>query len=187
MIGFKSAAQLGRRFFLRLGSRFETTKERASRMASNHQYDLSWQDVERLCEELSTRLKAKALSAGEWQGIVAVARGGLIPSAMIASQMDIRRIEALSIASYDDAVQRQELTILNAPAAAMSVDGHGWLVIDDLVDSGDTARAARRLLPNGHIATLIAKPKGRPFVDSYVTDKAQEEWINFPWEVSGVD
>ncbi len=40
--------------------------------------------------------------------------------------------------------------------------GAGLLVIDDLVDTGATVKVVRALLPNAHIATVYAKPLGRP-------------------------
>ena len=55
--------------------------------------------------------------------------------------------------------------------------------IDDLVDSGATARLVREMIPRAHYATLYAKPMGRPLVDTYVTEVSQDTWIYFPWDV----
>ena len=33
-----------------------------------------------------------------------------------------------------------------------------------------------------HVATIFAKPAGRPEVDTYVTEVSQDTWINFPWD-----
>ena len=62
-------------------------------------------------------------------------------------------------------------------------DGEGWLLIDDLVDTGRTARAVRERLPKAHFATIYAKPLGRPIVDTFVREFRQEEWIYFPWDI----
>ena len=62
-------------------------------------------------------------------------------------------------------------------------DGEGWLLIDDLVDTGRTARAVRERLPRAHFATLYAKPQGRPLVDTFVKEFKQEKWIYFPWDI----
>ena len=61
-------------------------------------------------------------------------------------------------------------------------DGDGWLIIDDLVDTGKTAKAVRELLPKAHFATVYAKPAGRPLVDSFITEVSQDTWILFPWD-----
>ena len=62
-------------------------------------------------------------------------------------------------------------------------DGEGFLLIDDLVDTGRTARAVRQLLPKAYFATLYAKPSGRPIVDTCVREFKQNKWIHFPWDI----
>jgi xanthine phosphoribosyltransferase len=57
---------------------------------------ISWDDVQR-----DAILLAKALAAqGSWRGIVAVARGGLAPAALVARALGIRLIETVSVATY---------------------------------------------------------------------------------------
>ena len=55
-------------------------------------------------------------------------------------------------------------------------------MVDDLVDTGTTARVVRALLPKAHFATVYAKPKGRPLVDTFITEVSQDTWILFPWD-----
>jgi xanthine phosphoribosyltransferase len=57
------------------------------------------------------------------------------------------------------------------------------LVIDDLVDTGNTARVVREMLPRCHYATVYAKPQGRPLVDTFITEVSQDTWIYFPWDM----
>ena len=71
--------------------------------------------------------------------------------------------------------------MVTKPAAAAG-DGAGFLIVDDLVDSGTTARVVRALLPKAHFACVYAKPAGRPTVDSFVTEVSQDTWILFPWD-----
>jgi xanthine phosphoribosyltransferase len=56
------------------------------------------------------------------------------------------------------------------------------LIIDDLVDTGKTARIVRNMLPMSHFATVYAKPDGRPLTDTFITEVSQETWILFPWD-----
>jgi len=65
----------------------------------------------------------------------------------------------------------------------VSGDGTGYLLIDDLVDTGRTAQAVRQLLPRAHFACLYAKPAGRPIVDTFVKEFKQTKWIHFPWDI----
>ena len=64
----------------------------------------------------------------------------------------------------------------------VSGDGSGWVMVDDLVDTGKTAKTARDLVPEAHFATVYAKPAGRPMVDSFVTEVSQDTWILFTWD-----
>ena len=57
------------------------------------------------------------------------------------------------------------------------------LVIEDIVDTGQTAKIIRELYPNAYFAAILAKPLGRPYVDKYLIDVAQDTWVDFPWDV----
>ncbi len=139
-------------------------------------FPVSWEELHRHARALAWRL----IDKGPFHGIVAITRGGLVPAAIIARELEIRVIETVSIASYDER-QQGDLTILKQPAAG---DGSGWLLVDDLVDTGRTAQAVRALLPRAHFATVYAKPAGRPLVDSFVTEVSQDTWIAFPWDLA---
>ena len=142
------------------------------------QHIVTWAEVHRDTRILVRRLMGK----GPWQGIVALTRGGLVPAAIVAREMSIHVVDTLCITSYDEQVQGK-LNILKRPDAAMEDGGKGWVLIDDLVDTGTTMRAARDILPNAHFATVYAKPKGVDLVDTYVHDIDQDLWIFFPWDM----
>ncbi len=139
-------------------------------------FPVSWGELHRDAKALAWRL----LSMKRFTGIVAITRGGLVPAAIIARELEIRLIDTVCIASYDDD-QQGNLDLLKASSAAH--DGEGWLIVDDLVDTGKTARAVREMLPKAHFATVYAKPAGRPVVDSFVTEVSQDTWILFPWDM----
>ena len=56
-------------------------------------------------------------------------------------------------------------------------------IVDDLTDTGKTAAIVRAMMPKAHFATVYAKPKGRPLVDTFVTEVSQDTWIYFPWDM----
>ena len=136
-------------------------------------FPVSWEQLHRDARALSWRLIAQSA----WQGIIAITRGGLVPAAIIARELDIRLIDTVCIASYDDRKQGQ-IQILKPTAG----DGSGWLLIDDLVDTGRTAKLVREMVPKAHFATIYAKPAGRPLVDTFMTEVSQDTWILFPWD-----
>ncbi len=137
-------------------------------------FPVSWEELHRHAKALAWRL----IEAGPWHGIVAVTRGGLVPAAVVARELDIRLIDTLCVASYDDTEQGEVTVLKTVPG-----DGSGWLVIDDLVDTGRTAKRVRDLLPKAHFATIYAKPAGRPLVDTFITEVSQDTWILFPWDI----
>jgi len=138
-------------------------------------FPVTWDELHRNARALAWRLH----EIGPFDGLYAVARGGLVPAAIIARELGIRLVETICVHSYADK-ERGELSFLKEPTG----DGAGWLVIDDLVDSGVTAAAIRQRLPKAHFATVYAKPKGKPQVDTYVTEVSQDTWIHFPWDLA---
>ena len=142
---------------------------------------ISWIELHRDARYLSEMLHTK----GAWKGIIAITRGGLVPAALVARELDIRLVDTICVTSYaagtgGGAEQVQsEVKILKGVAG----DGEGFLLIDDLVDSGRTAQFVRQLLPKAHFATLYAKPAGRPIVDTCVKEFKQNKWIFFPWDI----
>jgi xanthine phosphoribosyltransferase len=135
---------------------------------------VSWDELHRHSRALAWRL----VELGPWQGIIAVSRGGLVPAAIVARELDLRLVDTICIASYDDR-QQGAIQVLKPIAG----DGAGFLIIDDLVDTGKTAQAVRNMLPKAHFATVYAKPAGRPLVDTFVTEVSQDTWIMFPWDI----
>ena len=140
----------------------------------NKTFPVTWDELHRHARALAWRL----LDRGPWQGIVAVTRGGLVPAAIVARELDIRLVDTICIASYDE--RRQGAIAVLKPVGG---DGTGWLIIDDLVDTGRTARVVRNMLPKAHFATVYAKPAGRPLVDTFITEVSQDTWILFPWDI----
>jgi xanthine phosphoribosyltransferase len=140
-----------------------------------HYYTVTWDQLHRDARALAWRL----IGRGPWQGIVAITRGGLIPAAIIARELDIRLVESVSVMTYHEEDKGHPM-VTKPPSAAG--DGTGFLLIDDLVDTGTTARIVRQLLPQAHFATVYAKPAGKEMVDTFVTEVSQDTWILFPWD-----
>jgi xanthine phosphoribosyltransferase len=142
---------------------------------------VSWDQLHRDARTLAALLHKEA----PFKGIVAISRGGLVPAAIVARELDCRLIETISVITYEgEAGSRGDSRIIK-PAAAAG-DGTGFVIIDDLVDSGQTARAVRAALPNSRLGCLYAKPRGRPLTDHFVTEFSQDTWILFPWDTAPV-
>jgi xanthine phosphoribosyltransferase len=142
---------------------------------ATHYYTVTWDQLHRDARALAWRL----IDKGPFTGIVAITRGGLIPAAIIARELDCRIVESVSVLSYEE--EERGAPVVRKPPAAAG-DGTGFLIVDDLVDTGATGRVVRALLPRAHFATVYAKPAGRPVVDTYITEVSQDTWILFPWD-----
>ncbi len=143
----------------------------------SEKYVVTWDMLQIHARKLAQRL----LPVEQWTGIIAVSRGGLVPGALLARELGIRNVDTVCISSYDHDNQR-ELTVIKRAEG----DGEGYIVIDDLVDTGGTAQAIRNMYPKAHFVTIFAKPAGRPLVDDYIVDIPQDTWIEQPWDMGVV-
>lgn len=146
-------------------------------------FHISWDQIHRDSRALAWRLQGYGPDNGAWRAVVAITRGGMAPAMIVSRELDIRVVDTISIKSYDHQNQ-SEAKVLKAPDAALMGDGTGILIVDDLVDSGKTLEVVRRMYPNAHCATVYAKPKGRPQVDTFITEVSQDTWIFFPWDMA---
>lgn len=144
-------------------------------------FPVSWDQFHRDARALAWRLAA----SGPFESIVCITRGGLVPAAIIARELEIRMIDTVCVASYHNYKDQGGLKVIKGidSVIAGTDGGKGVLIVDDLVDTGKTARVVRDMLPKAHFATVYAKPQGRPLVDTFVTEVSQDTWIYFPWDM----
>ncbi len=137
-------------------------------------FPVSWEELHRNARALAWRL----VQSGPYEGVVAITRGGLVPAAIVARELNLRLVDTICIATYEHKDQGR-------PNILKSVEGtgEGMLIVDDLVDTGTTAKIVRDMLPDAHFATIYAKPAGKPMVDTFITEVSQDTWILFPWDV----
>ncbi len=153
----------------------------AGTVAPEKIFPVSWDQFHRDSRALAWRLSG----VGPFEAVVCITRGGLVPAAIVARELGIRVIETVCVVSYNH-TQQGELEVLKDIAPAVVArgggQGAGVLIVDDLVDTGQTAKVVRGLLPRAHFATVYAKPMGRPMVDTFITEVSQDTWIYFPWD-----
>ena len=128
-------------------------------------------------------LAAAVMQRGPFRGIVAISRGGLIPAAIVARELECRLVESISVVSYAQEAGTARPPEIIKPAAAAG-DGNGFLIVDDLVDSGATARLVRDALPKALFGCLYAKPEGQAVADLFIAEVPQDTWILFPWDTA---
>lgn len=148
---------------------------------SQKAFPVSWDQFHRDARALAWRLSG----LGNWQAIVCVTRGGMVPAMIVARELGIRLVDTICISSYRDDNSQGEVELLKPASARVLELGRqsGLLIVDDLVDTGKTAKRVRELVPGAHYAALYAKPIGRPLVDTFITEVSQDTWIYFPWDM----
>ena len=159
---------------------------------SDKAFPVSWDQFHRDARALAWRLS----SQGPFDAIVCVTRGGLVPAAIVSRELNVRIIDTLCVSSYQAATpggeevqsRQGDIEILKNISRQLrdrvEADAAKILIVDDLVDTGKTARIVREIVPRAHFATVYAKPKGRPLVDTFVTEVSQDTWIYFPWDLA---
>ncbi len=155
----------------------------ADRLPHEKGFHVSWDQIHRDSRALAWRLDGQGPEDGGWKAVVAITRGGMAPAMIVARELDIRTVDTISVKSYNHQEQ-SEPVVIKTPDMSVVGDGTGVLIVDDLVDTGRTLEVVRRLMPKAHVATVYAKPKGRPMVDTFITEVSQDTWIFFPWDMA---
>lgn len=123
--------------------------------------------------------------AKDYDFIVGVGRGGLIPATMLAYRLK-KKIVNFGINTYDDMVQTKDYSIyqpLIIPTKKSKI-----LVVDDICDTGQTFNIIRDqyCTPNEHLtfefASLFVRDSKSHLVDYYGLSVSEGIWLDFPWE-----
>ena len=110
-------------------------------------FPVSWEQLHRDAKALAWRLA----DMGPWQSVVAITRGGLVPSAIIARELEIRMIDTVCVSSYEHQSQGGVDIIKGIEGS-----GEGVLLIDDLVDTAGTLGNAAGALKDFGAKKVVA-------------------------------
>src|SRR6187551_2507355 len=93
-------------------------------------FPVSWDQFHRDSRALAWRLH----EAGPFDTIVCITRGGLVPAAVVARELNVRMIETVCVASYHDYKNQGALQIMKGVTPEiMNSKGKAVLIVDDLV------------------------------------------------------
>lgn len=116
--------------------------------------------------------------------LLAVARGGLTLSHLMAQALNIRDLYTLNSIHYEGEKKLDTFNIFNIPDLSWA---NRVLIVDDIIDSGETMKEILSILkekfPNIEfkIASLFYKTTALIKPDFSVREA--NEWIDFFWEV----
>jgi len=145
---------------------------------------LTWENIEELVARLVADLPR------DYDLLLVITRGGMVPACLISEQTDIRNIVAAAVMFYSTNVgdPLPEPLFLQFPADPL-LYGKRILIVDDVWDTGKTIIAVKQRIEaaggNADLAVLHYKPKNSNFDDrpEYYAE-VTDEWIVYPWDPS---
>lgn len=143
----------------------------------SEKYYITWEEFHRDVKALAQKIK----SSGNYNKIIAISRGGLLPAGILAYELDIRNSQAINISSYDNNYDRRPDEKIEIDYNIGEVD-EKTLVVDDLSDSGRTFRIMRERLPEARFVSVYVKEAGKEVVDIY-SRQIPDQWVVFPWDI----
>jgi len=158
-------------------------KEKQKDASSVKKVHLTWQDIESRIDNL-----AKLLEGNEFDAVLSIGRGGMIPARLLAEKFDIHAayiIDAKAYTADDKLGDVQVSDIRFAP------DVHKILVVDDCIFTGTTLDAVmKKISENEQItditnAFLYMNTKISKIFANFVYSEPYDgstTWLVFPWE-----
>lgn len=151
-------------------------------MVEQQELRLSWDDVHRDSLRLADEVKNRT-PYRDFGSVIAISRGGLFPALILSQVLGLHSIDTFCVSSYKGLSRSfdGEPRLLKCPTSFERSDE--WLIVDDLVDTGQTFQFIRRFCPGSLYCCIYAKPQGLRLTDIYARPSGQNTWIVFPWEV----
>jgi len=159
-----------------------STKTLRDRFLTEFRY-VSWPEYGNLAAALAEKVRSR----GErFDLVIGIARGGM-PVAMVVSDHLGVRIDFINVKSYEGIAQRRTPKILST--LTEETKGKKILVVDDLVDHGDTMQMVYRYLNEQNprllqAAVLFKKPWSKIEPEYYL--EVVDKWVVFPYELGEV-
>ena len=143
---------------------------------------VSWADLDRLVADL-----ADQVGHLEFDAMLAITRGGMVPAGMLAYRLGIRDILVAAVAYYDDTGTPGPKPIFLQFPSDVLLHGRRLLIVDEVWDSGATIHAVteRTRAAGGRPTTAVLHYKpGRSRVaavpDHYAV--STDAWVVYPFK-----
>lgn len=143
----------------------------------------SWEQIETLTQKVVAQINRE-----DYDAILAITRGGMIPACLVSEMINLRNILTAAVMFYTDVGETlDEPRFLQFPGDVL-LFGKRILIVDDVWDTGRTAMAVRQRVEQAGgkptLAVLHYKPKRSKFPDCKPEIYAMETdaWIVYPWD-----
>jgi len=143
-----------------------------------HSKLIDWREAEALARTLAEKIKA---SSRKFEGIIAVSKGGLIPAYFLSRDLGVNKIEVVCANHYNNNRERlSQPKMILSPKLSPEHDYRNWLIVEDVVETGETIQLLKKYFPHTSVAALIRK------TDFPVQFFARQErdWVRFAWELN---
>ncbi len=140
---------------------------------------ITWEEYGRLVARLAESVKT---SGRDFDLVIGIARGGIPVAMVVADELGVK-IDIINVKSYTGISERSKPRILST--LTEEVRGKKLLLVDDLVDEGDTMESIAGYLARSKPSSLVTaviftKPWSKLKPDFSVEEV--NEWVVFPWE-----
>jgi len=142
---------------------------------------VDWVELDRLVARLAEQVR------GDFDVMLAITRGGMVPAGMLAYRLGIRDILVAAVAFYDDTgTPGPAPTFYQFPSDAL-LHGRRILIVDEVWDSGTTIHAVteRVRLAGGMPTTAVLHYKPSHSVVPATPDHyavATDRWVVYPFK-----
>lgn len=150
-------------------------------MAIAEKHIVTWEQLDGLVGELANQVR------GEYDVMLAITRGALVPAGMLAYRLGIRNILVAAVAFYDDTGGHAEQPMFLQFPADPLLHGRRVLIVDEVWDTGTTIQAVidRVGQAGGSPTTAVLHYKPSHSVVPSVPDHwvvETDAWIVYPFK-----
>ncbi len=145
---------------------------------------VSWDEIVKWTKGLSQKIKDSVWTPDV---VVAVARGGYVPARLLCDFLDITDLLSVQSQHWTEAARAAEKAILKYPYK-VDMEGKNVLVVDDIVDTGETLLLARDYIRREwrpvevKVAALQwISPVAKFEPDYYYLEVRDWTWFQYPW------
>ena len=145
---------------------------------------VSWDEIVEWSRGLARKVKDSGYKPDV---IVALARGGYVPGRLLCDFLDVENLLSIQSQHWTEAARAEERAIIKFPYT-VDLSGYRVLVVDDIVDTGDTLKLAKefieenwkpRELRTAALQWISPVAKFKP--DYYYIEVKDWTWFQYPW------
>lgn len=127
-------------------------------------------------------LARKLQSSKHFDEVYCVARGGYALGSVVGNCFSRNNVKVVHVKSYAGEKSGTVEIETIFPEEIIQNGGRGVLILDEMVDSGKSAKKILETLPHAHFAVVYAKEESKGLASTFLKIVPSNIWIVFPWE-----